>query len=113
MSKKYHLKKKWLEIFSEQESSGLSIAAFCRKHDIGSSSFYNAKLRLTKKTSESKSPSSKFVEVKAKPKSLQAQLPAKQSCIIESPNGIKITLDSADPEFIRSLLLGGSNHVSL
>lgn len=33
--------KKWTDLIRQQEQSGLSVAAFCRKHDLVEQSFYN------------------------------------------------------------------------
>jgi len=38
--------KKWAELIRLQEQSGLSVAAFCRKHDLVEQSFYNWRKKL-------------------------------------------------------------------
>lgn len=42
-------KRQWLELFTEQEQSGLTVAEFCRKKEINAKNFYNhaSKIRLS------------------------------------------------------------------
>ena len=40
------IKTQWLALFAEQESSGLSAAEFCRKHNISKTNFYLRRKRL-------------------------------------------------------------------
>ena len=39
--------KKWAELISQQQQSGLSVTAFCRKHSFSDQTFYNWRRRLT------------------------------------------------------------------
>lgn len=39
-------KTQWLVLFAEQESSGLSTAEFCRKHNLSETNFYLKRKRL-------------------------------------------------------------------
>jgi transposase-like protein len=41
-------KKEWEIIIGEQEASGLTAYAFCRKHSLGAESFYRWRKRLSK-----------------------------------------------------------------
>lgn len=38
--------RKWAELIRQQEQSGLSVAAFCRNHDLVEQSFYNWRKKL-------------------------------------------------------------------
>jgi transposase-like protein len=38
--------KKWSELIQQQQQSGLSVTAFCRKHSFSDQTFYNWRKRL-------------------------------------------------------------------
>jgi hypothetical protein len=38
--------KKWAELIRQQQQSGLSVTAFCRKHSFSDQTFYNWRKRL-------------------------------------------------------------------
>lgn len=40
-------REQWQQILSTQQRSGLSVAAFCRRHQLGVSNFYNWRARLS------------------------------------------------------------------
>ena len=73
-------KQQWLDWISEQEQSGLSVAAFCRIKTINLDNFYYHRGQQRKKSSSQKT---RFV---------RAQLPSKPVEALPSPNTIKVVL---------------------
>jgi hypothetical protein len=58
----------WRELFKQQTAGDLSVAAFCREHDIGQSYFYKRKSDLVVKIDEQLTTS--FIKVKPQPKNI-------------------------------------------
>jgi transposase-like protein len=54
----------WRPIVDGQRSSGLAVAAYCRKHGISKCSFYNWRGRLRRPAQSKVTPTPPFVELK-------------------------------------------------
>jgi len=59
----------WRELFEQQTTSELSVAEFCKEHDIAQSYFYKRKSDLLVKDD---SPTTKFIKIKPQPKHFTA-----------------------------------------
>lgn len=59
-------RRNWKQVLLDQERSGLSITAYCKQHNISSTSFYQSRRRL--RSAQSK-PKTNFAEVRLQDKS--------------------------------------------
>jgi len=108
----------WQGVIGEQESSGMSVAAFCRQHQVAQSSFYNWKRKLkqegeairedrasspgiTRSGAARKNPTVKFV-----PLELPASPAVKPtSCEVVLPDGSRVIVSGqCDPDRLREIL---------
>ena len=127
MSANNHYKKRdWPTIIPDWEKSGLSKRAYCREHNIPATSFYDA-VNECKHLPIEERPKIKlvttpdfqgngFVKVVQEDnpddnaKSIIRVIPNVEEenshceCLIESPNGLRMTLQKVDARFLRSLL---------
>jgi hypothetical protein len=67
---KRRTEQQWLELFKQQASGDLSIAAFCKEHGIGQSYFYKRKSDLTGK--KDKPLPTKFIKVEQQVKATRS-----------------------------------------
>jgi hypothetical protein len=58
----------WRELFKQQATGNLSVAAFCKEHGIGQSYFYKRKSDLVIKNDEC--PTTNFIKVKPQSKNI-------------------------------------------
>ena len=77
----------WQDLIHQQQHSGLSIAAFCRQHDLSQPSFYAWRARLTNELPQMNSTAISFV-----PLSLPASRPA--IFTVRLPNGVQLDVPS-------------------
>ena len=77
----------WREVLARQRRSGLSVAAFCRRHEVSPAAFYGWKRRLAGETS------GKSTEVSFVPLPLdQAVPPLAAELSLQLPNGVQVTV---------------------
>ncbi|ASD67296.1 IS66 family insertion sequence element accessory protein TnpA [Pseudoalteromonas piscicida] len=57
---KHKTAQQWLQLFEQQELSGLSVSDFCTQHNLSIKSFYNRRSKIRKQTP----PQSSFVAAK-------------------------------------------------
>lgn len=77
----------WEHLLSQQQHSGLSIAAFCRQRDLSQPSFYAWRTRLTNEAPHKNSPAISFVPL---------PLPAARSAsfTLRLPSGVQLDVPS-------------------
>ena len=93
----------WGKILSEQEASGLSQAAFCKKHNLPLPrfSYYRSALRGSRKKSRPSTPEFEPVKLKSVPESV---MPSSDIQLL-FPNGIKVTFPpDIDIDTIKQLM---------
>lgn len=89
----------WQGVIREQESSGLSISAFCRKRGVSEASFFSWRRRLTPR--DRNDTAGKFVPLK-----LDAQAMAtRPGCEVVLPDGCRIIVPiQCDANWLREIL---------
>lgn len=77
----------WTGVLARQQRSGLSVAAFCRRHEVSPAAFYGWKRRLAGETS------GKSTEVSFVPLPLsQVAPPRAAEFSLQLPNGVQVTV---------------------
>jgi hypothetical protein len=91
-----HGSDKWPEIISEQNTTGLSVSAYCRQHGINEKTFYNWR----KKLNNSLEPKLKrFIQVKA------AENGSGKVLRIHTPGGYRLEVESGtERNYVQSIL---------
>jgi transposase-like protein len=74
-------REKWRQIVDAQPISGMTVAAYCRDHQVTQSAFFAWKRRLRESAKPEGSPAAGFVEVKASRASEAAEAERKASAI--------------------------------
>lgn len=86
----------WKDLLAEQRASGLTVADFCDRRGIASSSFYSGTARLKKKTA---GPKSEFIRIEENKSSSQEPMR------IVFPNGATLYLSqTSDAEWVMEIL---------
>ena len=90
------IRDKWPEIISEQNTSGLSVSAYCRQKGINEKTFYNWRKKLGN-PQESKPEG--FIQIKATERVLGKMLS------IQTPGGYRLEVESGvDKSYVQSIL---------
>ena len=89
----------WQGVILEQKTSGLSISAFCRKHEVSPASFFSWRRRLTK--CDRDDTATKFVPVH-----LDAPpMATRTGCEVVLPDGCRIIVPiGCDANWLREIL---------
>ena len=101
MSKRHIKKDEWFLIFEKQKKSGFSAKVYCQQNDLNLSAFRVAKSRYKNYDPKENPHFIELQKVSPSPKSINAP-----QCIIETPNGVKISLNSIDKDFLLQVLSG-------
>lgn len=80
----------WRELVARQRRSGLSVAAFCRRHKVSPASLYGWRQRLTEEATDEPK------EVSFVPLPLQPAVPPRVSEFsVQLPNGVQVSVPQA------------------
>ena len=94
MKKIFRSRKQWQKLLSDQPTSGLSIAQYCKNQNINISNFYAWRKRLNSK----ESPKPGFLRLN------KPSFPTLKDLRIETPNGYKIELNGFDESIFQKIL---------
>lgn len=78
----------WRELLTQQRRSGMSVTAFCRRHDLSAASFYGWRQRLADERRQDEPAQVSFV-----PLPIGQAMPAGAAgFVLELPNGVQVTV---------------------
>lgn len=94
----------WRALILQQQESGLSVAAFCREHELAPTSFYSSRARLLDKSVTSPS---KFIRARLTQELEQSEAIASTQAFEIFLGKVKLSLPaSSSPDFLAELMRG-------